>query len=44
VVDVYYRSPDQGEAPDEAMFLQLQEASPFQALVLLGDFNNPNIC
>jgi len=29
---------------DEALFLQLQEASSSQALVLLGDFNYPDIC
>jgi len=29
---------------DEEFFLQLQEASRLQALVLLGDFNYPNIC
>jgi len=28
----------------EAFFLQLQEASRSQALVLLGDFNYPDIC
>ncbi|KAK4806761.1 hypothetical protein QYF61_005557 [Mycteria americana] len=44
VVAVYYRPPDQGEPTDEAFFLQLQEASCLQALVLLGDFNHPNIC
>jgi len=36
--------PDQGEPTDEAFFLQLQEALCLQALVLLGDFNHPNIC
>ncbi|KAK4810861.1 hypothetical protein QYF61_008833 [Mycteria americana] len=44
VVGVYYRLPDQGEPTDEAFFLQLQEASCLQALVLLGDFNHPGIC
>ncbi|KAK4826158.1 hypothetical protein QYF61_005731 [Mycteria americana] len=29
---------------DEAFFLQLQEASCSQPLILLGDFNHPNIC
>ncbi|KAK4821784.1 hypothetical protein QYF61_002200 [Mycteria americana] len=33
-----------GEPIDEAFFLQLQEASCSQALVLLEDFNHPNIC
>ncbi|XP_068265463.1 ciliary microtubule associated protein 1A-like [Nyctibius grandis] len=36
--------PDQGDPIDEAFILQLQEASHSQALVLLGDFNHPNIC
>jgi len=44
VVGVYYRLPDQDELIDEAFFLQLQEASRSQALVLLGDFNHPDIC
>jgi len=44
VVGVYYRPPDKEELIDEAFFLQLQEASRLQALVLLGDFNYPNIC
>jgi len=41
---VYHRPPDQGEPTDEAFFLQLQEALRLQSLVLLGDFNHPNIC
>jgi len=44
VAGVYSRPPDQGEPTDEAFFLQLQEALRSQALVLLGDFNHPNIC
>ncbi|KAK4828983.1 hypothetical protein QYF61_001639 [Mycteria americana] len=44
VVGVYYRTPNQGEPIDEAFFLQLQEASHLQALVLLGDFNHFDIC
>jgi len=44
VVGVYYRPPDQGKPTDKAFLLQLQEASHSQALVLLGDFNHPNIC
>jgi len=44
VVGIYSRSPDQGEPTDEAVFLQLQEALRLQALVLLGDFNHPDIC
>ncbi|KAK4825362.1 hypothetical protein QYF61_026881 [Mycteria americana] len=37
------RPRDQGESIDEGFFLQLQEASRSQALILLGDFNHPNI-
>ena len=44
VVGVYYRAPDQGEPIDEAFLLQLQEASRSQVLILLGDFNHPDIC
>ncbi|TRZ12997.1 hypothetical protein HGM15179_014112 [Zosterops borbonicus] len=40
----FYRLPDQEEPIDEAILLQLQEASHPQALVLLGDFNHPDIC
>ena len=29
---------------DEAFLLQLQELSRSQALVLMGDFNHPDIC
>ncbi|KAK4827434.1 hypothetical protein QYF61_017991 [Mycteria americana] len=39
-----YMPPNQGEPTDEAFFLQLQEASRSQALVLLGDFNHLDIC
>jgi len=44
VVGVYYRPSDREELTDEAFLLQLQEASLSQALVLLGDFNHPDIC
>ena len=44
VVGVYYRLTDQGEATDKAFFLQLQEASCLQSLVLPGDFNHLDIC
>jgi len=43
VAGVYYRLPDQGEPADELFFLQLQEASHLQALILLRDFNQPDI-
>ena len=43
VVGVYYRLPIK-EPIDEAFLVQLQEALCLQALILLGDFNHPNIC
>jgi len=42
-VGVYYRPPDQEEEIDEAFYKQLQAASQSQALVLMGDFNHPDI-
>ena len=44
VVGVYYRPPDQEEEVDEAFHKQLKVASQSQALVLMGDFNYPDIC
>ncbi|PKU35565.1 rna-directed dna polymerase from mobile element jockey-like [Limosa lapponica baueri] len=44
VVGVYYRPPDQDGEVDEAFYNQLQVASQSQALVLVGDFNYPDIC
>ena len=44
MVGVYYRPPDQGEAVDEAFLLQMWEASCSRALILVGDFNHPDIC
>ena len=44
VVGVCCRTPDQGEPVDEAFLLQLQEVSCLQALILMGDFNHPDIC
>ena len=44
VAGVCYRPPDQEEAVDEAFLLQLQEVSHLRALVLMGDFNHPDIC
>jgi len=35
--------PDQGEPINKAFLLQLQQALRLQALILLGDFNHPNI-
>ena len=43
MVGVYYRTPDQEEEVDEAFYRQLQAASQSQALVLMGDFNHPDI-
>jgi len=44
IVDVYYRPPDQDEEVDGACYRQLKVASQSQALVLMGDFNHPDIC
>lgn len=40
----YYRSLNQGEDVNKESFLQLQEASCSQILILLGDFNHPDFC
>jgi len=40
---MYYRPPDQEEEVDEAFYKQLKVASQSQALVLMGDFNHPDI-
>ncbi|CAM5130495.1 unnamed protein product, partial [Natator depressus] len=44
VVGVCYRPPDQGDEVDEAFFWQLTEVTRSHALVLMGDFNHPDIC
>ncbi|GAB0207763.1 hypothetical protein GRJ2_003242000 [Grus japonensis] len=44
VVGVDYRPPDQEEEVNEAFYRQLEVASRSQALVLMGDFNHPDIC
>uniref|UniRef100_A0A8C3SFI0 Zona pellucida sperm-binding protein 4 n=1 Tax=Chelydra serpentina TaxID=8475 RepID=A0A8C3SFI0_CHESE len=44
VVGVCYRPPDQADEVDEAFFQQLTEVTRSQALVLMGDFNHPDIC
>ncbi|GAB0208710.1 hypothetical protein GRJ2_003336700 [Grus japonensis] len=36
--------PDQEEKADEALYRQIGAASHSQALVLMGDFNHPDIC
>ncbi|GAB0179062.1 hypothetical protein GRJ2_000371500 [Grus japonensis] len=44
IVGVCYRPPDQEDRADEALCRQMGAASGPQALVLMGDFNHPNIC
>jgi len=44
VVGVYYRLPDQQEEIDETFCRHLKLASQSQTLVLMGDFNHPDIC
>jgi len=43
-VGVCYRPPDQDERVDEALCRHIGKASHSKALVLMGDFNHPNIC
>jgi len=43
IVGVYCKPPDQNEEVDEAFYRQLKVASQSQALVLVGDFNYPDI-
>ena len=44
LVGVCYRLPNQDEETDEVFYEQLAEAARSPALVLMGDFNFPNIC
>lgn len=44
VVGVCYRPSDNKEEVHEAFFRRPKEASSSQALVLMKDFNNPDIC
>ncbi|GAB0209788.1 hypothetical protein GRJ2_003444500 [Grus japonensis] len=44
IVGVCYRPRDQGDRADEALYRQIGAASCSQALVLMGDFNHPDIC
>ncbi|CAM2112663.1 unnamed protein product [Caretta caretta] len=44
MVGICYRPPDQGDEVDKAFFRQLAEVTRSQALVLMGDFNHPDIC
>ena len=39
-----YRPPDQGLPVDETFLFWLEEVLCLQALVLMGDFNHPDIC
>ena len=39
-----YRSPDKKGEVDEAFYKQLKAALQSQVVVLMGDFNHPNIC
>ncbi|KAK4827179.1 hypothetical protein QYF61_015141 [Mycteria americana] len=44
VVRVCYRPPNQDEETDKLFYKQLGEASRLLALVLVGDFNLPDVC
>ncbi|GAB0204485.1 hypothetical protein GRJ2_002914100 [Grus japonensis] len=44
IAGVCYRPPDQGDRVDEVFYRQLGAPSCSQALILMGDFNHPNIC
>ena len=44
LVGVCYRLPNQDEESDEAFYKQLAESVQSPALVLMGDFNFPDIC
>ncbi|GAB0205345.1 hypothetical protein GRJ2_003000100 [Grus japonensis] len=44
IAGVCYRPPDQGDQADEALCRQIGAASRSQALVLMRDFNHPDIC
>ncbi|KAK4832987.1 hypothetical protein QYF61_027011 [Mycteria americana] len=44
IVGVCCRPPDQEDQADEGLYRQIGAASCSQALVLMGDFNHPDIC
>ncbi|GAB0179529.1 hypothetical protein GRJ2_000418200 [Grus japonensis] len=44
IVGVCYRPPDQGDRAAEALYRQIGAASHSQALVLMGNFNHPDVC
>jgi len=43
LLGVYYRPPSQDEEVDEVFYKQLEEVSQSLVLVLVGDFNLPDI-
>ncbi|GAB0205366.1 hypothetical protein GRJ2_003002200 [Grus japonensis] len=43
IAGVCYRPPNQEDRADEALYRQIEAASHSQALVLMGDFNHPDI-
>ena len=43
-MEVCYSLPDQEDQVDEALYKQIGAASYSQNMVLMGDFNHPNIC
>jgi len=44
IAGVGYRPPNQKDQADEALYRQTGEASHSQTLLLMGDFNHPDIC
>lgn len=44
MVGVLYRPPNQDKQADEVFYKQLTEISLSLALVLVGNFNLPNVC
>ncbi|GAB0208330.1 mitochondrial enolase superfamily member 1 [Grus japonensis] len=44
LLGVCYRPPNQDEEADEAFYKRLAEVSQLLALVLMGDFNLPDVC
>ena len=44
LVGVCYRPPNQDEETDEVFYEQLAEVKRSPALVLMGDFNIPDVC
>ena len=44
MVGICYRPPNQDEEADKIFYKQLGEVSQLLALVLVGDFNLPDVC